>query len=68
MTDLYNDIETLGEALQLLSKRTEEDTFMAYRSISQLLKQKAREVAEFEKHFDAQAQAYEDGVAEGQVA
>ena len=68
MTDLYHDIETLSEALQLLSKRTEEDTFIAYRSISQLLKQKAREAAEFEKHFDAQAQAYDDGKAEGQVA
>ena len=29
MTDLYNDIDTLSEALQLLGKRTEEDTFMA---------------------------------------
>ena len=68
MTDLYHDIETLSEALQLLSKRTEEDTFIAYRSISQLLKQKAREAANFEKYLDTQAAAYEDGRAEGQVA
>ena len=68
MTDLYNDIETLSEALQLLSKRDEVSTFEAYRSISQLLKQKAREAAEFEKHLDMQAAAYDDGKAEGQVA
>ena len=68
MTDLYHDIETLSEALQLLSKRDEVSTFEAYRSISQLLKQKAREAAEYEKYLDTQAAAYEDGRAEGQVA
>lgn len=68
MTDLYNDIDTLSEALQLLGKRTEEDTLMAYRSISQLLKQKAREAAEFEKQLDMQAAAYDDGISEGQAA
>jgi len=68
MTDLYYDIETLSEALQLLSKRDEVSTFEAYRSISQLLKQKAREAAKFEKYLDTQAAAYEDGREEGQVA
>ena len=53
MVDLYEDIDKLGEVLQLLGKRNEADTFMAYRSISELLKKKAKVVQEYERQIDA---------------
>lgn len=68
MVELYEDIEKLGEILQLLGKRTEEDTFVAYRSISELLKKKAKVVQEYERQIDAEYAIIEAGRGEGQVA
>ena len=68
MIDLYEDIDKLGEILQLLSKRNETDTFMAYHSISELLKKKAKKVERFERELEAEYAAIEDGLGEGQVA
>ena len=62
MTDLYNDIETLGDVLYLLGKRDEASTSEAYQTISQLLKSKAREAAEYDKYVDQLAAEYNDGV------
>ena len=62
MTELYDDIETLGATLQLLGKRDEASTIEAYQMISQLLKRKAREAAEYDKYVDQLATEYNDGV------
>jgi len=67
MVDLYEDIDKLGEVLQLLGKRNEDDTFMAYRSISELLKKKAKVVQEYERQIDAEYAIIEAGRGEGQV-
>ena len=67
MIDLYEDIDKLGEILQLLGKRNEADTFMAYHSISELLKKKAKVVQEYERELDAQYAIIEAGRGEGQV-
>ena len=67
MVDLYQDIDKLGEVLQLLGKRNEADTFIAYRSISELLKKKAKVVQEYERQIDAEYAIIEAGRGEGQV-
>ena len=67
MVDLYEDIDKLGEVLQLLGKRNEADTFIAYRSISELLKKKAKVVQEYERQIDAEYAIIEAGRGEGQA-
>ena len=67
MVDLYEDIDKLGEILQLLGKRNEADTFTAYHSVSELLKKKAKVVQEYERELDAQYAIIEAGRGEGQV-
>lgn len=65
MTDLYNDVETLGSVMcDLLN----EEVQSARAKLQSLLKAKGEELAVMEAYYDELAKQYEDGVGEGQNA
>lgn len=68
MVELYNDVEKLKEVIHLLGKRNEADSFMAFRLVSSLLKEKAEIIKEYERQLDAEYAIIEAGRGEGQVA
>ena len=65
MTDLYNDVETLGA---VISDLLNEENQSARQKLQRLLKAKGEELAAMEAYYDELAKQYADGVGEGQSA
>lgn len=65
MTDLYNDVETLGSVMcDLLDGEIQAARF----KLQEVLKAKGEELAMIEAYYDELAKQYEDGIGEGQAA
>lgn len=65
MTDLYNDVETLGN---VMSDLLDGEIQSARAKLQAILKAKGEELQMMEAYYDELARQYEDGIGEGQVA